>query len=101
MFLSTTRASLSLKRGPETLHELPITTQLGVGRGASGSAEEGGKVLQDHLPGKEEGAGTFCEEMGLRDPFQLLSALMLKEKSDYPGRRSFGAHCNRASESMP
>ena len=39
-----------------------------------------GEALQDHLPGRGEGAGAFCEEMGLGDSFQFLDSLMLKEK---------------------
>lgn len=54
--------------------------------------------MQDHLPGREEGAGAFYEEVGLRDSFQLLGFLMLKEKFDYAGRRSFGVHWDRASK---
>lgn len=54
--------------------------------------------MQDHLPGREEGAGAFYEEVGFRDSFHLLGSLMLKEKFDYAGRRSFGAHWDRASE---
>lgn len=87
MFLSTTRVSLSLQKGPETLHELPITAQLG------GWGEE---WKYFHLK-----AGAFCKESGLSDLSQLLGALMLKEKSDDSGRREFGAQRDRASELMP
>lgn len=52
--------------------------------------------VQDHLPGREEGAENFCKGLALWDSIQLLGSLMLKREIGLLRKVNCGAHWDRA-----